>query len=115
METVVAAGPRILKDGLVNRQYSSAFRDPALFGRTVLQLAQGWATHPGEVGRAASSFATVSARIGAAATGRALRALAGGDTTAADEQCAPPARAAPLIAAGLPSPPRPPRLHGPVP
>ncbi|MDL2343940.1 LysM peptidoglycan-binding domain-containing protein [Deinococcus sp. MIMF12] len=33
METVVAAGPRILKDGLVNRQYSSAFRDPALFGR----------------------------------------------------------------------------------
>lgn len=33
METVVATGPRILKDGLVNRQYSSAFRDPALFGR----------------------------------------------------------------------------------
>ena len=59
-----------------------ARNDPALFGRTVLQLAQGWATHPGEVGRAASSFATISARIGAAATGRALRALAGGDTAA---------------------------------
>lgn len=55
--------------------------DPALFGRTALQLAQGWATHPGEVGRTASALAAVSARIGAAATGRALRALAGGDLT----------------------------------
>ncbi|NMO90143.1 alpha/beta hydrolase [Actinomycetospora sp. TBRC 11914] len=59
--------------------------DPALFGRTVLQLAQGWATHPSEVGRAASAFAAVSARIGAAATGRALRGLAGGDTTEAPD------------------------------
>ncbi|MPY66897.1 LysM peptidoglycan-binding domain-containing protein [Deinococcus sp. SDU3-2] len=33
METVIAAGPSILKDGVVRRQYSSAFRDPALFGR----------------------------------------------------------------------------------
>ena len=42
--------------------------DPALFGRTVLQLAQGWAAHPGEVGRAASSFATVSASCSAVRT-----------------------------------------------
>ncbi len=63
--------------------------DPALFGRTVLQLAQGWAAHPGEVSRAASSFAAVSARIGAAATGRALRGLAGGDTTAAADDESP--------------------------
>ncbi|HEY2223594.1 PHA/PHB synthase family protein [Actinomycetospora sp.] len=63
--------------------------DPALFGRTVLQLAQGWTTHPGEVGRAASSFAAVSARIGAAATGRALRGLAGADTTEAPDDATP--------------------------
>ncbi|MFC5062775.1 PHA/PHB synthase family protein [Actinomycetospora atypica] len=52
--------------------------DPALFGRAVLQMAQGWISHPGEVSRAASSFAAISARIGAAATGRALRGLSGG-------------------------------------
>lgn len=33
METVIATGPRILASGQVQRQYSSAFRDPALFGR----------------------------------------------------------------------------------
>ncbi len=33
METVVATGPRILTGGRVQRQYSNAFRDPALFGR----------------------------------------------------------------------------------
>ncbi|MCD2193255.1 alpha/beta fold hydrolase [Actinomycetospora endophytica] len=59
--------------------------DPALFGRTALQLAQGWATHPGEVGRAASTLAAVSARIGAATAGRALRGLAGGDITGGDD------------------------------
>ncbi len=33
METVIATGPRILQNGRVQRQYNSAFRDPALFGR----------------------------------------------------------------------------------
>ncbi|CAM3873889.1 LysM peptidoglycan-binding domain-containing protein [Deinococcus frigens] len=33
METVIATGPRILAGGRVQRQYSNAFRDPALFGR----------------------------------------------------------------------------------
>ncbi|EYB67336.1 peptidoglycan-binding LysM [Deinococcus phoenicis] len=33
METVIATGPRILNGGAVVRQYASAFRDPALFGR----------------------------------------------------------------------------------
>lgn len=33
METVIATGPRILRGGGVVRQYASAFRDPALFGR----------------------------------------------------------------------------------
>lgn len=33
METVIATGPRILAGGRVQRQYSAAFRDPALFGR----------------------------------------------------------------------------------
>lgn len=33
METVIAAGPRILKRGRVVRQYGDVFRDPALFGR----------------------------------------------------------------------------------
>ncbi|WP_245616428.1 LysM peptidoglycan-binding domain-containing protein [Deinococcus radiopugnans] len=33
METVIATGPRILMGGRVQFQYSSAFRDPALFGR----------------------------------------------------------------------------------
>jgi LysM repeat protein len=33
METVVATGPRILANGQVQAHYSSAFRDPALFGR----------------------------------------------------------------------------------
>jgi polyhydroxyalkanoate synthase subunit PhaC len=64
--------------------------DPALFGRTVLQLAQGWATHPGEVSRAASTLAAVSGRIGSAAAGRALRGLAGGDTTGADDEAPMP-------------------------
>jgi polyhydroxyalkanoate synthase len=66
--------------------------DPALFGRTALQLAQGWATHPGEVSRAASSLAAVSARIGGAATGRALRGLAGGDAGADDAAPVPVAK-----------------------
>lgn len=69
---IATAMERIVPDAVLART------DPALMGRTVLQLAQGWVTHPGEVGRAASSFATLSARIGAAATGRALRGLAGG-------------------------------------
>ena len=62
--------------------------DPALFGRAVLQMAQGWMNHPGEVSRAASSFAAISARIGAAATGRALRGLSGG--TAENDPTAEP-------------------------
>lgn len=33
METVIATGPRILAGGQVNTRYSTAFRDPALFGR----------------------------------------------------------------------------------
>ncbi|UBV43337.1 LysM peptidoglycan-binding domain-containing protein [Deinococcus taeanensis] len=33
METVVATGPRILNGGQVVTRYSTAFRDPALFGR----------------------------------------------------------------------------------
>ncbi|MDV6373748.1 LysM peptidoglycan-binding domain-containing protein [Deinococcus arenicola] len=33
METVIATGPRILANGQVQNRYSSAFRDPALFGR----------------------------------------------------------------------------------
>ncbi|WP_231557298.1 LysM peptidoglycan-binding domain-containing protein [Deinococcus sp. YIM 77859] len=33
METVIATGPRILRGGAVVRQYASAFRDPAVFGR----------------------------------------------------------------------------------
>ncbi|MFK7602105.1 LysM peptidoglycan-binding domain-containing protein [Deinococcus sp. SM5_A1] len=33
METVIATGPRILAGGRVQYQYSTAFRDPALFGR----------------------------------------------------------------------------------
>ncbi len=74
----------VVPDGILART------DPALFGRTVLQLAQGWATHPGEVGRAASSLAALSARIGAAATGRALRGLAGGDTSATDDEAPVP-------------------------
>ncbi|MCD2188537.1 PHA/PHB synthase family protein [Actinomycetospora soli] len=69
---IATAMERVVPDAVLART------DPALFGRTVLQLAQGWVTHPGEVGRAASSFAALSARIGAAATGRALRGLAGG-------------------------------------
>ncbi|GLZ56174.1 alpha/beta fold hydrolase [Actinomycetospora sp. NBRC 106378] len=69
---IATAMERVVPDAVLART------DPALFGRTVLQLAQGWATHPGEVSRAASSFAAVSARIGAAAAGRALRGLAGG-------------------------------------
>ncbi|GAA4827177.1 class I poly(R)-hydroxyalkanoic acid synthase [Actinomycetospora corticicola] len=69
---IATAMERVVPDAVLART------DPALFGRTVLQLAQGWVSHPGEVGRAASSFAALSARIGAAATGRALRGLAGG-------------------------------------
>ncbi|MDL5154744.1 PHA/PHB synthase family protein [Actinomycetospora termitidis] len=69
---LATAMERVVPDAVLART------DPALFGRTVLQLAQGWATHPGEVSRAASSFAAVSARIGAAAAGRALRGLSGG-------------------------------------
>ena len=33
METVIATGPRILSGGQVVTRYSTAFRDPALFGR----------------------------------------------------------------------------------
>ena len=52
--------------------------DPALFGRTAVQLAQGWVTHPGEVTRAVASFAAVSARVGSAALARTLGAAAEG-------------------------------------
>ncbi|WP_018331672.1 PHA/PHB synthase family protein [Actinomycetospora chiangmaiensis] len=69
---IATAMERVVPDAVLART------DPSLMGRTVVQLAQGWATHPGEVGRAASSFAALSARIGAAAAGRALRGLAGG-------------------------------------
>ena len=50
--------------------------DPALFGRTSMQLAQGWAAHPGEVTRAFASFAGVSARVASSTLSRVL----GGDS-----------------------------------
>jgi len=46
--------------------------DPALFGRTTLQLAQGWAAHPGDVSRAVAAFAGASVRVGSATVARAL-------------------------------------------
>ena len=46
--------------------------DPALWGRTLVQLAQGLATHPTEVGRVAASHAALAARIGTATVARAL-------------------------------------------
>lgn len=49
-----------------------AERDPALWGRTSLQLAQGLATHPGDVARVTAAWAGLSARIGMATVARAL-------------------------------------------
>ena len=33
METVIATGPQIVRGGVVQNRYSSAFRDPAVFGQ----------------------------------------------------------------------------------
>ena len=55
-----------------------ARNDPALFGRTTLQLAQGWATHPGEVARTVAAFAGVTARVGSATVARVLGSEADG-------------------------------------
>ena len=52
-----------------------ARRDPALWGRTVIRLAQGLVTHPASVMRVASAFAGNSTRITLAAAGR----MAGGE------------------------------------
>jgi polyhydroxyalkanoate synthase len=46
--------------------------DPALWGRTLVQLAQGIVTHPAEVGRVAAAHAALAARIGTATVARAL-------------------------------------------
>lgn len=55
-----------------------AEHDPALWGRTLLQLAQGLATHPSDVGRVAAGHAALAARIGTATFARVL----GGDVGA---------------------------------
>jgi polyhydroxyalkanoate synthase len=52
--------------------------DASLWGRTSMKLAQGWATHPGEVTRSVAAFAGASARIGSATLSRVL----GGDAEA---------------------------------
>lgn len=52
--------------------------DPALWGRTVVQLAQGLATHPSDVGRVVAGHAGLSARIGTAVLARALGSSAAG-------------------------------------
>ncbi|WP_433784851.1 PHA/PHB synthase family protein [Actinomycetospora sp. CA-101289] len=46
--------------------------DPALWGRTVVQLAQGLATHPTDVGRVVAGHAALAARIGSATVARVL-------------------------------------------
>jgi polyhydroxyalkanoate synthase subunit PhaC len=46
--------------------------DASLWGRTSMKLAQGWATHPGEVTRSVAAFAGASARIGSATLSRVL-------------------------------------------
>jgi len=46
--------------------------DPALWGRTVVQLAQGLVTHPSDVGRVVAGHAALAARIGTATLARAL-------------------------------------------
>ena len=52
--------------------------DPALWGRTVVQVAQGLATHPADVGRVVAAHAALTARIGTAAVARALGSTAEG-------------------------------------
>ncbi|KEF34285.1 peptidoglycan-binding protein [Deinococcus sp. RL] len=68
METVVAAGPRILKDGQVTRQYSSAFRDPALFGRAARSAV-------GLVSNRDLVFVTTHARLTTTEMGRVMARL----------------------------------------
>ena len=46
--------------------------DATLFGRTALQLVQGWTSHPGEVTRTLAAFAGVSARVASATLARAF-------------------------------------------
>ncbi|WP_243418096.1 PHA/PHB synthase family protein [Actinomycetospora cinnamomea] len=52
--------------------------DPALWGRTVVQLAQGIVTHPSDVGRVIAGHAGLAARIGTATIARALGSSAEG-------------------------------------
>ena len=52
--------------------------DPALWGRTVVQVAQGLATHPADVGRVVAAHAALAARIGTAAVARAIGSTAEG-------------------------------------
>ena len=50
--------------------------DPALWGRTVVQLAQGLVTHPSDVGRVVAGHAALAARIGTATVARAMGSAA---------------------------------------
>jgi polyhydroxyalkanoate synthase len=52
--------------------------DPALWGRTVVQLAQGLVTHPSDVGRVVAGHAALAARIGTATLARAMGSSAEG-------------------------------------
>lgn len=52
--------------------------DPALWGRTVVQVAQGLATHPADVGRVVASHAALAARIGTATVARLFGSSADG-------------------------------------
>lgn len=52
--------------------------DPALWGRTIVQVAQGLATHPVDVGRVLAAHAALVARIGTATAARALGSAAEG-------------------------------------
>lgn len=52
--------------------------DPALWGRTVVQLAQGLVTHPSDVGRVVAGHAALAARIGTATLARAMGSAAEG-------------------------------------
>jgi polyhydroxyalkanoate synthase len=56
--------------------------DPALWGRTVVQLAQGIVTHPAEVGRVIAGHAGLAARIGTATISRVLGSSAEGPVPA---------------------------------
>lgn len=52
--------------------------DPALWGRTVVQVAQGLATHPADVGRVVAGHAALAARIGTATVARVFGSSADG-------------------------------------